>query len=156
MAFLTSCLFLSPAGLQTRTDTPTFQEFPILAFYSRNNISWLQKQPILLPGKSTGTTPRGRSCIRRAPGSSQEPTKGLLINTPTCFAQLTPARGPYTLCLQLWSLWAEDFKNPFALINTCYTNAIYFLHTYSIQKAKLKKKKIKKMDAISPERKIQR
>lgn len=31
LAFLTSCLFLSPAGLQTRTHTPTFQEFPILA-----------------------------------------------------------------------------------------------------------------------------
>lgn len=32
LAFLTSCLFLSPAGLQTRTHTPTFQEFSILAF----------------------------------------------------------------------------------------------------------------------------
>lgn len=141
LAFLSSRSFLSPAGLQTRTDTPTLQEFPILAFIPETTPPGYKCSQFCCQGRSTGTTPRGRSCIRGAPGSSQELTKGLLINTPTCFAQLTPVRKPFTHCLQLWSLWAERLKNPFALINTSHTNAIYFLYVCTTQKAQLKKKK---------------
>lgn len=47
----------------------------------------------------------------------------------------------HTHCLQLWSLWAEHFKNPFALIiNTSYTNAIYLLHYMLYTKSSVKKK----------------
>lgn len=128
-----------PSNTYTHSYLPRISNF---SFDSRNNTSWLQKQPVLLPGKRAAATPRGRSCIRRAPGSSQELIKGLLINTPTRFAQLTPVRKPFTHCLQLWSLWAEHFKNPFVLINTSYTIAIYFLHTESsVKEKKIKNKK---------------